>query len=216
MKLQSPLNEDGYKSIEQYFNAHKDELTKANINMYEGIESFRQHFTDFELSLSELTETEKLRAWFQLYSKTKQHIRSQNEILEQTEQKKINRIPIKKKKKITFIHVLGIMMAATVGVGIGLWSNQTKNDNVNMSHVEFVNEVNEQSLSESRLKSMLKDPNSAAISSQHGYCGLVNSKNSLGGYSGYKRYVASPSIVVIEGEDISTDEFQQIWDANCR
>jgi hypothetical protein len=44
----------------------------------------------------------------------------------------------------------------------------------------------------------------------------VNSKNSFGGYTGFKRFIASPAIVAIEGENIEADEFQKSWDAVCK
>lgn len=65
------------------------------------------------------------------------------------------------------------------------------------------------------LKNYLKDPTSAEIRNHKGNCGEVNSKNSFGGYSGYRRFIASPAIVVIEGENMSSEEFQKAWDKLC-
>ncbi|WP_180158856.1 hypothetical protein [Acinetobacter sp. YH01026] len=66
------------------------------------------------------------------------------------------------------------------------------------------------------LKNYLKDPDSAEIRNHNGNCGEVNSKNSFGGYSGFKRFIASPAIVAIEGENMDTDEFQKAWDQACK
>lgn len=66
------------------------------------------------------------------------------------------------------------------------------------------------------LKNYLKDPDSAEIRNHNGNCGEVNSKNSFGGYSGFKRFIASPAIVAIEGENMDTDEFQKAWDQICK
>jgi len=49
------------------------------------------------------------------------------------------------------------------------------------------------------LKNFLRDPESAQIRNQSGMCGEVNSKNSFGGYTGFKRFIASPAIVAIDG-----------------
>lgn len=66
------------------------------------------------------------------------------------------------------------------------------------------------------LKNFLKDPDSAEIRNHNGNCGEVNSKNSFGGYSGFKRFIASPAIVAIEGENMDSDEFQKAWDQACK
>lgn len=65
------------------------------------------------------------------------------------------------------------------------------------------------------LKNHLKDPSSAEIRNHRGICGEVSSKNSFGGYTGFHRFIASPAIVVIEGESVDQDEFQRAWDKLC-
>ncbi|WP_347473844.1 hypothetical protein [Acinetobacter thermotolerans] len=65
------------------------------------------------------------------------------------------------------------------------------------------------------LKKFLKDPDSAQIRNQHGYCGEVNSKNSFGGYTGFKRFIASSAIVAIEGDNMDSYEFDKAWDQVC-
>jgi hypothetical protein len=65
------------------------------------------------------------------------------------------------------------------------------------------------------LKNFLKDPESAQIRNQSGMCGEVNSKNSFGGYTGFKRFIASPTIVAIDGENIESSEFQTVWEKFC-
>lgn len=66
------------------------------------------------------------------------------------------------------------------------------------------------------LKNFLKDPDSAQIRNQHGFCGEVNSKNSFGGYTGFKRFIASSAIVAIDGENMESGEFQKAWDQVCK
>ena len=65
------------------------------------------------------------------------------------------------------------------------------------------------------LMNFLKDPDSAEVRNQNGNCGEVNSKNGFGGYTGFKRYIASPTVVAIEGENMSSSEFQSAWNKVC-
>ena len=69
--------------------------------------------------------------------------------------------------------------------------------------------------SEMTLRKFLKDSDSAEIRNQNEYCGEVNSKNAFGGYTGFKRYIASPTLVAIEGENMSSSEFQSAWNKVC-
>lgn len=61
----------------------------------------------------------------------------------------------------------------------------------------------------------LKDPDSAQFEDQHGYCGMVNSKNSFGGYTGFKRYAYNGQYVVIEGENMRSYEMDKVWRELC-
>lgn len=65
------------------------------------------------------------------------------------------------------------------------------------------------------LKNFLKGSNSAEIRNHNGNCGEVNSKNSFGGYTGFKRFIASPTIVAVEGENMNPEEFQKAWNQVC-
>lgn len=65
------------------------------------------------------------------------------------------------------------------------------------------------------LKNFLKDSDSAEIRNHNGNCGEVNSKNSFGGYTGFKRFIASPTIVAVEGENMNPEEFQKAWNQVC-
>jgi len=70
------------------------------------------------------------------------------------------------------------------------------------------------------IKSSLIDPKSAMfrnvlISRAKGapaVLGEVNSKNRFGGYTGYKRFFAAEHIQAIEGDNISSYEFNKLWD----
>lgn len=77
-------------------------------------------------------------------------------------------------------------------------------------------EVQSQRMARDFVLGALKDPDSAQFRSQKGFCGEVNSKNSFGGYTGFKRFIASSSdFVAIEGDTISISEFQKAWGQVC-
>lgn len=76
-----------------------------------------------------------------------------------------------------------------------------------------------------KLKYDLKDPDSMQtrnlfVPKDAGYlCGEVNSRNSLGGMTGFKRFVAgaaSTMPIAIEGESMTDVEFQKSWDGLCK
>lgn len=68
------------------------------------------------------------------------------------------------------------------------------------------------------LESVLKDVSSAQYRnetinpvSKH-LCGEVNAKNSMGGYTGYKRFISGPAAVALEGE---SPVFATQWETLC-
>ncbi|NNH02217.1 hypothetical protein HLH18_15605 [Acinetobacter sp. ANC 5414] len=70
--------------------------------------------------------------------------------------------------------------------------------------------------SEIALKKFLKDPDSAEIRNRNGNCGEVNSKNSFGGYTGFRRFIASSTVIAVDGENMNSDEFQKAWNQICK
>lgn len=84
-------------------------------------------------------------------------------------------------------------------------------------------------MAEMNLKAMLKDADTVkyrdvVLSRLNGgnlmLCGKLNSKNSFGGYTGFKRFIASPNPdapTLIEGEGMAADEsmFGQAFTAAC-
>lgn len=72
------------------------------------------------------------------------------------------------------------------------------------------------------MKAKLKDPDSAQFRNQFigaskAPCGEVNSKNSFGGYGGFRRYVvASKEVVAIEGDNMDQSEFAKVWSTVCK
>ena len=148
-----------------------------------------------------------------------------------------------KKSRFNFAKLLFVTLALALGLVFGLamsnrdtnYSNTTTQatvadkkvqNNVNLEEAQKQQRQTEreqrnrlvaiQTDSRIALKNYLKDPDSAEIRNHNGNCGEVNSKNSFGGYSGFKRFIASPAIVAIEGENMDSDEFQKAWDQVCK
>lgn len=67
------------------------------------------------------------------------------------------------------------------------------------------------------VRALLKDPSSAEFRNMNGMCGEVNSKNSFGAYTGFVRFIGTPDITVIEGENPQVDQatFNEVWKKMC-
>ena len=74
------------------------------------------------------------------------------------------------------------------------------------------------------VKARLKDPDSADFRNAHFYsgsgkavvCGEVNAKNGFGGFTGFERFVASGTDVVVLASDMaSANEMAKAWDELC-
>lgn len=83
-------------------------------------------------------------------------------------------------------------------------------------------------LAEDQLKASLKDPESAQFRERFvsrvgegpgmALCGEVNSRNSFGGYTGFRRFIAGPAPgqpTAIEGENVDRRNFQEVWRQVC-
>ncbi|WP_286936162.1 hypothetical protein [Achromobacter sp. UBA4530] len=81
-----------------------------------------------------------------------------------------------------------------------------------------INEIRRQSVSKDFVLATLKDPDSAKFRNQKSFCGEVNAKNSFGGYTGFKRYIAaSKDLVVFEGDkNLERGAFQEAWKEFCK
>ena len=67
------------------------------------------------------------------------------------------------------------------------------------------------------VKALLKDPSSAKFRNMNGMCGEVNSKNSFGAYTGFVRFIGTPDLTIIEGENPQVDQatFNEVWKKMC-
>lgn len=74
---------------------------------------------------------------------------------------------------------------------------------------------------EKYVKLKLKDPESAQFQNQFigiggGPCGEVNSKNSFGGYTGFKRYISAGEALTVTESDMAPEEFNISWRQFCK
>ena len=78
-------------------------------------------------------------------------------------------------------------------------------------------EIRYQRVAREFVTGVLKDPASAEFRNQRGFCGEVNSKNSFGGYVGFKRFIAATKDMVVFEKDgrLTTSEFEQAWAKHC-
>ena len=108
---------------------------------------------------------------------------------------------------------IAILVALVFGVVMGMPKSNTSESTEKSARVAA---IEQQTNSRMDLLNHLKDPSSAEIRNHSGNCGEVNSKNSFGGYTGFKRFIATPTIVMIEGEVIDPAEFQKAWEQACK
>ena len=76
-------------------------------------------------------------------------------------------------------------------------------------------------LGEKYVKQKLKDPESAQFQNQFigikgAPCGEVNSKNSFGGYTGFKRYISLGEGLTVMEMDMPPGEFELSWGQICK
>ncbi|MDH0520842.1 hypothetical protein [Achromobacter xylosoxidans] len=101
--------------------------------------------------------------------------------------------------------VLGISGALAVGAAVAAGPTD-------------INEIRRQDMAKDFVLATLKDPDSAKFRNQKSFCGEVNAKNSYGGYTGFKRFIAAgKDLVVLEGDkNLARGAFQQAWEEFCR
>jgi hypothetical protein len=104
-------------------------------------------------------------------------------------------------KKLLVLVVVGLAL-------IGCESKEAKLQRLNEIGYSYAQDV---------VKNELIDPASAQFKNQKGFCGEVNSKNKMGGYVGFSRFIVlSPKSVIFENErNISTKQFPKAWDSIC-
>lgn len=70
-KLNSPLTSDELTKIDVYVDININQLSKLSLEIYENIKAFQPKVSNFDQYLENLTENEKTRAWFYLFTASK-------------------------------------------------------------------------------------------------------------------------------------------------
>lgn len=101
-----------------------------------------------------------------------------------------------------------VLLIASLMLLAGCESAEEKQAKLDAQVAQFVETV---------VKKDLIDPSSAQFQNIKGYCGEVNSKNKLGGYVGFNKFIVlNEKTVVFENErNVSTKEFPLGWDKIC-
>lgn len=211
--LRSPLNGDELLKINDYIEENKDILFLLPLESYRDLRSFQQSNIDFNTYLANLMVNEKTRAWSYLYSEAKKkrgqykHPQSAKDI----EPKYTSEVLIEKKSKLLpiFLAVAVIIIALLI-----LFSCISGDDSVSNDDLKSNREV----IAITSVKGQLKDADSAKFRNMNGMCGEVNSKNSFGAYIGYKRFIGTPDLTIIDGENPQVDQatFNEVWKKMCQ
>ncbi|WP_320153001.1 hypothetical protein [uncultured Tolumonas sp.] len=139
------------------------------------------------------------------------------------------------KKLIRFFKIIGIIFVSVIALVV--WGSKHPSSAPNNKQTEEVApartkeqidaEVKEnvrksmsielEVKSERAVRNSLKDPDSAKfkgfyMSKKNAGCGLVNAKNSFGGYVGFKRFISDGKTSIVEDTDSS---FQEVWEKLC-
>ena len=69
--LKSPLNNGEFDKINIFISENEKYLLSLSVNSYKDINYFKVHVEKFNNHLKSLSEKEKIRAWFYLYSQVK-------------------------------------------------------------------------------------------------------------------------------------------------
>lgn len=101
-----------------------------------------------------------------------------------------------------------IFLSLVIGL-VGCESKEAKKKRLDSVGYNYVQEI---------VKNDLIDPVSAQFKNQKGFCGEVNSKNKMGGYVGFKKFIVlSPTSVFFEDEiNLSTKQFPNAWESICK
>lgn len=124
-----------------------------------------------------------------------------------------------KKSSAAWVWVIGASAILILGAVIASNSKSTSSSQSKKADSDAqLQEIKYQRLAREQVIPYLKDPESAQFRNQTGFCGEVNAKNSLGGYSGFKRFIAGGKDMVFLEDDkrLEAGAFQSAWNQFCR
>ena len=129
----------------------------------------------------------------------------------------------KEEEKIQIFGAILLVILFIAGASIYTWYDDKKTSEVQTSEIDEYSFIEKSKIN---VRSRLKDPKSAEFKNVYFYnsneihpvaCGMVNSKNSYGGYSGYQRFISviTNSTVIFEKDMSSAAEFEKTWQSLC-
>lgn len=119
-------------------------------------------------------------------------------------------------RKLGLILLLPVAVLATCVSGM---SDSPKRQQRELTPSDIEDRINR--VARDNVKARLRDGDSAKFRNQFvgpkgAPCGEVNARNAFGGYTGYIRFVASGGGLAVLEEDMSPDEFEEVWRTMCR
>lgn len=202
-KFKSPINENTYTEIASFFSRNKGSIsTLPN----DHIEEFKKNYPTFKYLISDLTESEQLRAWFYLRRLVKTHLYQKKVDIDAYKDKKSNF------KKNILLNLLIFLMIIVVGwLFFSFFAGKSKplTKEQEMENITYN--------AQQTVKLRLKDPDSAEFRNSSGRCGLVNAKNSFGAFTGFSRYIVVADKVTLETDRMPDDmSFDEFWHGMCQ
>ncbi|MFW1853089.1 hypothetical protein ACG9XR_21310 [Acinetobacter guillouiae] len=215
--LRSPLNGDELKKIDTFLSENKDRLSRLSFSAYRDLMNFKVHVEDFDYFLTDLSVNEKTRAWTHLYSVAKK-FKEVNKYVSKNTQVNVEpnyNFTISEDKNSHVAKIISGFIIVSLIIML-IWFLTSGDDDKKPSEADL--EFNRMIVSQESVKKLLKDPDSAKFRNMKGLCGEVNSKNSFGGYTGFRKFIGSPDITIIEGENLEIDQatFNDIWIRFCK
>lgn len=209
IELTSPLDDNQFKKIDLFIVENKSLLLSLTNENVKTIQNFITTVSYFKYSVKKLSTEEELKAWNYLYKKTLA-LRTGGSINSSS-----NNLGSSNSQSVSAMsnNVWGILSVIFILVIICIFVVMCSSNKE--SKIQAEKEALTVLSSQESVKRQLKDASSAQFRNMNGLCGEVNAKNGFGAFTGFKRYVASGEIVVIEGQ-IDQSEFNSVWHKMCQ
>lgn len=202
LELNSPLDDSEIRKIDSFIIENEAVLLNLKDENVKTIQNFITSINYFRLSFKGLSTDEELKAWNYLYNQTLT-LRKNGFFYDKYSKIDRTKKDIGKSNNLIFGIILTLILIGIIAVIVAMCSSG-KDESREKNKEAFII-LN----SQEAIKRKLKDSSSAEFRNMKGICGEVNAKNGFGGYVGFKRYIASGDIAVIEGE-IDQSEFNQV------
>lgn len=113
--------------------------------------------------------------------------------------------------------IVAVVMVISLAILITKCTRASNDPERKAANEAATQEIKMQRLARDFVSKNLKDPGSAEFRNQSRLCGEVNAKNSFGGYTGFRRFMAAnENMVVFEGDGrMEPEEFNLAWRKAC-